>query len=342
MLFLILVFACFRGMRWETGTDWNQYLYVFTTSSWANIFSFGRELGDFMEPGYVLLNVLVKLFGGGYTTFLLVTNLFILSSYAYISLKGGKYPIFSFVSILLSVGFFPVRQNLAVAVLLFSYEFIRERRFCIFLLLVLLASSIHYYSFLFVIMYFLRDKRISLFVSLGLLLGALLISVYLNEYKWEFHQLTIFLPPSIYDKIGIYLGYGVENGRSWTEIVSIFVFYIISSLYVENVKSSVQTIQRLRIFLNSTLIMYITRFLFINFGDLSRLSDFFSIVCSVLLVHAIIYSVYYYNAHVKKMWRIVPLYVISFFFFYRFMRISQYFPDLMFPYKSIFECLNIP
>ena len=106
LLGLVCLFTLFRGLRWEVGTDWEQYLNIFLYSEWSNIFSLKRELDDIMEPGYIVLNVLVKTLGGGYTSFLLLTNFIILYSYFRLVVKCRYYPIYSFASILLSVGFF--------------------------------------------------------------------------------------------------------------------------------------------------------------------------------------------------------------------------------------------
>ena len=66
LLGLVCLFTLFRGLRWEVGTDWEQYLNIFLYSEWSNIFSLKRELDDIMEPGYIVLNVLVKTLGGVY------------------------------------------------------------------------------------------------------------------------------------------------------------------------------------------------------------------------------------------------------------------------------------
>lgn len=339
LLVLVLIFTLFRGLRWEVGTDWEQYLNVFSNADWNNIFSFKRELEDTMEPGYVALNVLVKKIGGGYTTFLLITNFFILYSYFILSIHCRKYPIYAFASILFSVGFFPVRQNLSVAILLFSYKYIDERKFIPFMLIVLMASCFHYYAVLFLLMYLVRDREISLMMAYVSMFCCLVFSSILSNLKWEIHAIFAFAPPSVYEKIGIYLGTDFDARRSVIEVLLILIFYSVSHFFVKSLKDNESLYTSYRTFLNATLIMYCIRFFFQSFGDLGRLSDFYSIVGSVLLVHSIIYFISGYNKRVDKCVRLAPLLFVCFFFAYRFVRIVQYFPNLMFPYQSLYNNL---
>ena len=60
--FWIIFFTLFRGLRWGVGTDWEQYLDVFSIADWSNIFSLQRYeyRDDVMDFGYMILNVVVK------------------------------------------------------------------------------------------------------------------------------------------------------------------------------------------------------------------------------------------------------------------------------------------
>lgn len=338
LLGLVCLFTLFRGLRWEVGTDWEQYLNIFLYSEWSNIFSLKRELDDTMEPGYIVLNVLIKTIGGGYTSFLLLTNFFILYSYFRLVIKCKEYPIYSFASILLSVGFFPVRQNLSVAILLFSYQYIQRRKFIPFLLVVLLAASIHYFAVIFLFMYVLSNKKITLRMSYSILFICIIFSALLSYFKWELYALLSFFPSSVYEKLGIYLNAENDSGRPVLELILILVFYCISYFYVKKQESSnTQRYCIYQIFLNATLVMYCFRFLFQNFGDLGRLSDFFSIVGSILLIQSIIYYVNNYNKKVDNSFKIAPYFIVILFFAYRFIRVTSYVPHLMFPYKNLFD-----
>ena len=121
-LFWLSCFFAFKAFRWDTGTDWSQYLLCFNDSDWSNIFSYNRAVyADVkMEPGYVFLNVLIKTILPFYTAFLFITNLFILITYT--KLYNSIFPRYclqSLVLILFVTELFPVRQTIAVAIFCF-------------------------------------------------------------------------------------------------------------------------------------------------------------------------------------------------------------------------------
>lgn len=43
--FYVLLFTLFRGLRWNTGTDWSQYLWHFQYLNIDNVFSYSRYGG---------------------------------------------------------------------------------------------------------------------------------------------------------------------------------------------------------------------------------------------------------------------------------------------------------
>ena len=57
---MILVLTLFRGLRWNTGTDWEQFLEVFQYVDEDSALVFIRNTGEILEPGYTFLNYLVK------------------------------------------------------------------------------------------------------------------------------------------------------------------------------------------------------------------------------------------------------------------------------------------
>jgi hypothetical protein len=118
LIWWVLIFTIFRGLRWDTGTDWNQYLRVFKLSSLENVFNYSRNGSISMEPGYVFINALVKSVGGDYTIFLLLTNLLVLWAYYKFSVTNSKAPILVFVLMMFSTQFFPVRIGIAVGIIM--------------------------------------------------------------------------------------------------------------------------------------------------------------------------------------------------------------------------------
>jgi len=141
--FYVLLFTLFRGLRWNTGTDWSQYLWHFQYLNIDNVFSYSRYGGDeTLEPLYALINVLVG-FVGNYSLFLLVTNLFVLYTYYWFSIKYTPKPVVTFALLLLCASFFPVRMELAVTVLMWTIPSLVHRDFKSFLFVTVLAFLIH-------------------------------------------------------------------------------------------------------------------------------------------------------------------------------------------------------
>ena len=145
--FWVIVFTLFRGLRWDTGTDWDQFLQVYNQSHWYNVFSYVRYVSDVgashMDYGYMFLNALFHELGLGYTMFLLFTNFIIMWCYKDFCLKMTKYPILTMI-LLMNVGMpFPVRQSISFAILLWGYQFLNKKDIRKYLLVVFCAFTIH-------------------------------------------------------------------------------------------------------------------------------------------------------------------------------------------------------
>lgn len=173
-----IVLTLFRGLRWDTGTDWNQYLKVFEVAKWDNIFSFSRNSSTSMEFGYVFLNVIVKTLGGDYTMFLLVTNFFVLYTYLKFSLSNSDTPIFIFVLLIFGSQFFPVRIGIAVAVIFFGLIKFSEKKYLQVTVCTLLAATIHTSAIVFLPVYFLAMvlPKLPTLLTIGLAFALLVIS----------------------------------------------------------------------------------------------------------------------------------------------------------------------
>ena len=142
-----IVFTLFRGLRWDTGTDWDQFLQVYNQAHWYNVFSYVRYVSDVgashMDYGYMFLNALFHELGLGYTMFLLFTNFIIMWCFKDFCLKMTKYPILTMI-LLINVGMpFPVRQSISFAILLWGYQFLNKKDIKKYLLVVFCAFTIH-------------------------------------------------------------------------------------------------------------------------------------------------------------------------------------------------------
>lgn len=178
MLFLFIAFILilFAGLRYEIGFDYFSYFRIFTDShNLNNIFSHG------IEPGFYLLNWFFNLFFNNfYFLIFFIALVTIVLKVNFIN----KYSIYIFIPLFYyyALDFLPremgqIRHALAISILLFSIKYIFEEDFLKFIFLIIIATSIHYTSLIFIPAYFFNkiklDKKKMLFLitfSLGLAL----------------------------------------------------------------------------------------------------------------------------------------------------------------------------
>lgn len=329
----VVLFALFRGLRWNTGTDWDAYLNVFEEADWDNIFSLVHDAG-FMEPGYVFLNALVKSLGGNYTLFLLLTNLFLLFSYYRFSLYVSSRPIWVFVVILFTVAFFPVRQTLAVGVMLFAYRYLLERQGWKYALLVLGASFIHASALVCLPFYYILRARIPgwLFAS-AFLFCAFILNDALQYTLMSFVIGKIpFVGDMIMTRLTLYLEVTGEVLIERNEYLSnlLLLFFILLFTYLKKCIPPPQA-GKYAFFYNmyfySVIISTFFKSNLIHFG---RIGSYFSLSFPVLF-------------SVLIMWLMQLNKTMAYTFFIAYMiykliiALNGYYPDLHVPYYSVFD-----
>ena len=131
------------SLRYVTGFDYRMYETIFQTVAEAGLSGLSQ-----IEPGYLLLNLLVSRLGGDYRVFLFLFHLlFLVLVFAWI----GRYSSTPWISVYLflvlqylalSMNF--LRQALAAAILLWIYPFLKQRRFLPSCGIILLASCFHW------------------------------------------------------------------------------------------------------------------------------------------------------------------------------------------------------
>lgn len=160
--FWIIVFILFKGLRWDTGDDFSQFYATFQDASFSNFYRFNRygntEL--YMEPGYVLLNAILKTIINDYNFFLLVTSTFIVISFSKLIEKFvPKYKLLALSLMLVSTELFPVRQTMATAIFCFSLIYTYERKIWKYLISILLCYSMHRSSIVLFPIYWIINLR---------------------------------------------------------------------------------------------------------------------------------------------------------------------------------------
>jgi hypothetical protein len=339
VVFFVVILTLFRGLRWEVGTDWDSYLFIFNNTTWSNFLNApkGATSNIPIEAGYAFLNALVHTFGN-YTLFLLVTNLFICVSYAYFSFKYTTIPIITFVLFNFGPPFFPIRQTLASVVLLYAFPYIIEKKFFKFVLIGIIAFLIHRSTIFYLPFYFVLSTNIPFALRMGIFVGSLLFltpNVLLNIILF-FAEKLLNVSPFFAAMVA---GNTVERSRIGNTNLSISIlvsilFIIVFEIYkfqtVDGKKIVGKKQNRIvNVCINSYLISTLISKLFSGklMGEYSRLAGVF--IVGFPLIAALSFGYY------RKKYSAIIYIVLVLFFIYRYSVMRGLYPELHFPYKSI-------
>lgn len=326
-LFLILSF-----IRWNTGTDWDNYLKLFERIRVP--FETLEDLEAGTEKGFMFINNFSKWISESYTLCLFLQGL-LLYTFLYKGLKAlSPYPLFSllvYYSMNLA-GIFFVRQTIALAISMYSVTFIIKKKPYLFVLFVLLSATIHRTAILFLIAYFVFWRRYSL-KSLFLYTGMAAVS------GWIIGMLVVNYLASlglgeISSRLIKYLDSDYESAMEVSNTTFLirglmnraFVFglvYIFLSKYRE--KDIVfNGIFNLYIF-GAILFVFVTPIS----RELARLTGYFD------MAQLLIYPYIIYRMPAKYKQSLFCL--LTVFFFYRLYVVVNQFPEAYIPYKTIFS-----
>ena len=333
--FFVIVFTLFNGLRWETGTDWENYYNIFYGAEWDNVFRYYLNSNITIEYGYVLINLIVKKLTGHYTFFLLISNFFILYTYAQFSLKYSTSPILCFSALLTSTNFFPVRQHIAIAVVMYAFTSILNKSFLKFVLFVFIASTIHRAAIIFLPFYFIGKYNWSFIGYCLVLTGSLLITNILPQVMLGVLSNILFVGDSSMTKLSRYAGEIKKNlsgfGRSYINVVFNFIFFCAYYLIIK-VKKKTEGKNNLVFFLNAFVVMSVFQNVFASMmQELARVANFFLFGGPVLMGELLSLG----KKSRFKSWWFAFFGMLLLLLFYRLYKTLHNYPELHFPYNSI-------
>lgn len=165
-----LPFALVSMLRFEVGTDWSIYDDYF---HWIN-----EGTDRFSEQGFNLLNRIIYLFTkDSVGLFMVVAFLILLFTFLAIYEQSVNIPL-SILIFVLTGDFFnsqnQIRQALGMAICIFAFRYVYKRKFWKYLICVLIAFSFHASALLFIPLYWLYGRKISLKVQ-GLWFAGLVV-----------------------------------------------------------------------------------------------------------------------------------------------------------------------
>lgn len=322
-IYLYIVFGVFlviAGFRADIiGNDTRVYTNLFKS------IAFSDDLSIFsprFELGYVYFNKLLTFFSTNPQIILFSSSLIILFGFMKFIQSYSKIPWLS-VYLFFTLGYFgmtmnTIRLNMALVIILYSYNLLRKNQVIRFVVVVLLASLFHRTAIIFLIAWPIKNIRISKKNIIGIVLMSAII--------YSFFPVFINILFRIFPTYQYYLGSEYLNGEirlasvmNMLVGVSIITFGLITRKYTSSIETSdfvyVKTKQNLNVNDKKLMLLLLIlsvpiTFLSFRFNLLDRVSDYFLVFAIVYLPNAI------KDIRDKKLLLIILVMVIFLFFLY--------------------------
>lgn len=171
LFFLIFIFSAFRE---GIGTDYYSYEMLFLNSETS-----------YSEIGFVTLNKVLHFFSSDSRIFFIVSSLIILIPFAISIYSNSLSPIYSlllFIALYYFHSLNLVRQFMVIAIFqLYGVNYIIEKKLFLYILLVIILTSIHFSAIILIPFYFIVRKKYHFFLYFGTWLFSL--TFLFNKYK---------------------------------------------------------------------------------------------------------------------------------------------------------------
>ena len=221
VIFLVLsslAMVAVAFLRADTvGIDYKQYetyFYQVHDGGWSFLISSAN--GYRVEPGYSLLNYFVSLFTRDVHIYMLVVAVLVVTLTAVLLYRVSPIPWIG-MFVFASFGFYGnslnfIRQCIAIAIFLYSIEYIKKKKFIPYLLIILLASTFHKSMLIMIPVYFIA--RIA--VNWKSLLTWSALAVVASVLAWPLFN---FVTKYIYQAYATQQGLYYMRGRDWQTAV---------------------------------------------------------------------------------------------------------------------------
>lgn len=335
MVAILLICILIGGFR-IIGTDWEQYYTYFMDRNTLNEFS-DTHYGLYYEIGFIYLNYIIKCITNEYYGMLLfLTAAICFFKYKMITKvsKGNLALIILALNFSYYLGdFFPVRQNLAIAITIYSIIFIVKKDLFKFIIAVTIASLFHRSAMIFFPAYWIyynniSNKKVILVVIISFFIGySELVSKIINMFAGIdlilIDKLVAYTDSSEV-AIGAYVSGTVKTILSFSKKIVLFFIFLL-------VKNKIRKIVKyydgfFNLFVVSIIISLIFNFSAPEVG--SRASVYYNFV-EIFLVASIL------NLCKKLRYKILIWLVIVLYCFVQYYYAIYKFYDIYVPYKSI-------
>lgn len=238
LTFTTLQYGILAGLR-SANVGWDTVTYERLFNEIPDSFQAVASTHFREEIGFNYLCSLIKICGGNYQAFLLITSIFIVGSCCIFIYRHSHNVLMSVFIILCFPYYYTsldiIRHYLAVSFFLLGYKYVIQRDFIKFLIFILLGSLFHRIAFLFLAFYFIRYfKWNAITAALSIAVTAFL-TVYLDTISTA---IMVLLHKTDYTNS---YWVGVEAGGGKTMIMYLIVL-IIAILGFHNIKPKSRTI----------------------------------------------------------------------------------------------------
>lgn len=177
--FILYILSAFRSVN--IGNDTKEYFLMYEKFGRSdNILSMPTDI----EVGYRVLNKVLYSLDPSPILLTSITSLLILGSVFFFIYKNSELPWLSVMLFInLRTFYFTlsgIRQSIALAIILISYKYLKQRKFLKFVSLVILASTFHISSLFFLIVYPVTRMRLSQKI-IALYFGMTIVVFFLLE-----------------------------------------------------------------------------------------------------------------------------------------------------------------
>ena len=275
-----VILAVITGMRHSiTGSDTSTYIRSFKQFRklpWDKVIS---EIYDYYEIGYRAIIKIIGYITDNENVFFLIVALFFAFSLGIFITRNSKNRFMSLI-LYFTVGAFSfqvsgIRQSLAMTILLFSFEYIKERKLVKFLITVFIASLFHKSAVVIVPMYFLAYIKMNIVSFVMFAIGGGVICVYVIPLMQLFQKIT--------NRYEVYAPIGFSGG-GFVVILMYIITIVVSYMYMNSLEKQ----NKHNVFFFNmafvSLLLYILRY-FIGIAE--RISFYYQFAFIILLPNVI-------------------------------------------------------
>ena len=294
-----LFFYCCVYMN---GADWPEYEMIYNELTWENLFQIASDRK--FEIGFCFLMLLFKAIGFGFFPFLIIAKSFSLivisnffKSYAINYGRGYSSNVF-FLLLIFYLGSCMylyvetiIRFSLALAIVVFAYKYLLNKRFFLFLFWLLIAITFHKSAILLLPIYFINNITFSnkwLVIIFGCIITLLSPQILLTGIE----QVGKFIPQIYYVYLRGYLEVAVITGTDILSIGNIIHMFFLCLCLIYRKQFISQTNYGEKLFAYM-IIYFLLYFVTVYAGSIGRISLYLRPFFIIVFASVLFFNRYY-------------------------------------------------